>query len=250
MEFVAKKFSENSRSKILRPGTHYARIVDIRIDVPAYNKDAMSLVFILEGPELPDFVGAVKNKLNPSEGNYKGQIAYVKSGKYPFSEYTYKGNVYPRDPQIFRFINNLAQGLGVLDKMVEDGIGGETIEEYIYNASKYIIDEELYAYFTIGGKEEKSAEYGLNYRMYFPKSEKTSSGVYLQPFFKAEAGLKDEHLKDNMIIFDDAKHIERDAVVESSALEEKSASMGSGLIYTSSSAPTITLGAHKSSFTL
>jgi len=241
MEFIAKRPTESSVSKLMKPGTHYARIVDIKIDIPAYNKDAMSLTFILEGPELPDFTGAAKNKLNPSEGNYKGQIAYVKSGKYAFSDFEYRGEMIKRDTQIFKFINKLCENLGVIEKMEIDGVGGETIEEYIYNASKYLIDEELYAYFTLAGKEEKN-EYGVSYRMFFPKNVKNSKGKYITPYLKEEAGLKDEHLADRMIVFDETKHIEKEVPLTGIAFPEENYSVTSGTITTTGSIPTVSGG--------
>lgn len=191
--------------KLLNPGTHYCRIVDITLDEPPYKKDAYFINLKLEGEDRgDDFQGIDLDKNNPSLGKYRGQVAYVKSGQYPFSTYTYDGKVIERDQQIFRWINNLARQMDVLDKMNAKGVEADTIEEYVMEVRKYLIDPELWGHYTIAGKEYFNEGYSNpNYRLFFPKSIKLT-----HPF----SAIEDEDKNPvNFISFDAAVHIIKDA---------------------------------------
>lgn len=157
--------------KIMSPGTQLCRIINISLEKPSYDVNQYSIVLTLEGvKEGESFVGIAKDKNNPSLGNYEGQLGFVKNGQYAFSTYTYDGKTITRDDQMFRWINTLATQLGVFEKMNADGISGETIEDYIDNVKPYLINPELWGYFTIGGKEYFTAGYtNPNYGMFFPK---------------------------------------------------------------------------------
>lgn len=174
MSFKSSNFNaeaSNYVAKIMSPGTHLARIVDIKFDIPPYNKEAYSLVLTLEGEDQgDDFQGIQKDRTNPALGNYRGQIANVRSGRYPFSTYTYQGKEIQRDEQIYKWINNVAKQMGVLEAMNAAGVEGETIEEYVENVKKYLVKEDLWGMFTVGGAEYFTEGYDRpNYRLFFPK---------------------------------------------------------------------------------
>jgi hypothetical protein len=204
--FNSKNFNPNAGSnipKIMNPGTHYCRIVDIRIDRPPYSpeKEPMFVVLTLEGIDRgPEFQGIAKDKMNPARGNYSGQIANVRSGRYPFTTYNYDGRQIKRDDQIFRWINNLAKQLGVLDKMNADNVEADTIEEYVEAVKKYVTDPELWAHHTIGGQEYFTDGYDKpNYRLFYPKNEGK-----LLPF----SAMEDEHgMPVNFVDFDPQTHV-------------------------------------------
>ena len=191
--------------KLLNPGTHYCRIIDITLDEPPYKKDAYFINVKLEGQDRgDDFQGIDIDKNNPSLGKYRGQVAYVKSGQYAFSTYTYEGKVIERDQQIFRWVNNLARQMGVLDKMNAKGVEADTIEDYVMEVRKYLIDPELWGHFTIAGKEYFNEGYSNpNYRLFFPKSIKLT-----HPF----SAIEDEDKNPvDFIAFDADTHIIKDA---------------------------------------
>lgn len=204
--FTSKNFNPNAGGnypKIMSPGTHYCRIVDMKLDRPPYmpEKEPYFVLLTLEGVDLGnDFQGIAIDKNDPSRGNYRGQIASVRSGRYPFTTYTYNGNTIQRDDQIFRWVNNLAKQLGVLEQMNADNVEASTIEEYVDVVRRYVVNPELWAHHTIGGQEYFTEGYDKpNYRMFYPKPEGK-----LLPF----AAVEDENGQPlNLLNFDRAKHI-------------------------------------------
>jgi len=202
--FKASNFNPNAGSnvpKILTPGTHFCRIIEMKLDTPPYDASAYSINLLLEGTDRgDDFQGVAIDKNRPDLGTYRGQIANVRSGRYPFSTYTYQGKEIQRDEQIFRWVNNLAKQMGVLDKMNSDGVEAETIEDYVAAVAKYLTDPELWGYFTIGGQEYFTDGYDKpNYRMFFPKQEGK-----LFPYSALE---NDDRQPLNLLPFDREKHI-------------------------------------------
>jgi hypothetical protein len=202
--FKSTSFNPNAGSavpKILTPGTHFCRIMDLKLETPPYDKEAYSINVLLEGTDRgDDFQGIAIDKANPGLGNFRGQIANVRAGRYPFSTYTYNGKEIQRDEQIFRWMNNLAKQMGVLDKMNADNVEAATIEEYVAVVKSYLINPELWGYFTLGGQEYFQDGYEKpNYRMFFPKSEGK-----LFPF----SALEDDDRKPlNLLPFSREKHI-------------------------------------------
>lgn len=190
--------------KLLNPGTHYCRIIDITLDEPPYKKGAYFINVKLEGEDRgDDFEGIDIDKNNPSLGKYRGQVAYVKSGQYAFSTYEYDGKTIERDQQIFRWINNLARQMGILDKMNAKGVEADTIEEYVMEVRKYLIDPELWGHFTIAGKEYFNEGYSNpNYRLFFPKNVKLTF-----PFSAIE---DEDRNPTNFITFNSETHIIKD----------------------------------------
>jgi hypothetical protein len=203
--FKSTSFNPNGGSsvpKILSPGTHYCRIMDIKLETPPYNTEAYSVNLLVEGEDQgDDFVGLPIDKMNPSLGNYRGQIANIRAGRYPFSTFTYQGREVKRDEQIFRWVNNLAKALGVLDQMNADNVEADTIEEYVAIVKKYVTNPEVWGYFTIGGQEYFTEGYDKpNYRMFLPKPEGK-----LFPVASNQLDAAGEPV--NLLKFDRAKHI-------------------------------------------
>lgn len=200
-----KEQKTSSVSKILVPGTHYCRIIDVILDEPAYKKGAYFVVLKLEGVDQGDeFKGIDIDKNNPSLGSYRGQIASVKSGDFPFSDYVYNGKPIKRDNQIYNWINHVAKQMGILSKMNEKGVEADTIEDYVREVRKYLIDPELWGHFTIAGKEYFNEGYSNpNYKMFFPKPN-IKAGLY--PFSTMEDANKNPM---NFIHFDESVHIIR-----------------------------------------
>lgn len=155
-------------SKILKPGTHYCRIVDIRVEEPPYDSNNRQVLLVLEGVDQGDsFEGVMIDKNRPELGTYRGMVATVKHDYYDFKDFEWKGDLISKDQQIYNWINNLAKRLGVLGQMNADNVSGETIEEYVQEAKKYLVNPELWAYFTIAGKEYYTEGYDLpNYRLF------------------------------------------------------------------------------------
>jgi hypothetical protein len=205
--FKSSDFKEskggNGMSKIIGPGTHYCRIVDMVLEAPGYNKDAYFVTLRLEGVDKGDeFEGLAVDKNNPSLGNYRGQVGNVKSGDWPYSTYTYEGKVIERDNQIYNWVNNLAKQMGILHKMNEKGVEGDTIEEYVSEVRKYLIDPELWGHFTIAGSEYFNEGYTTpNYRLSFPKAQPRKN---LFPFSALE---NDDRKPHNFMEFDETVHI-------------------------------------------
>jgi hypothetical protein len=202
--FNAASYNPNATGsipKVLNPGSHISRIAGLSLDEPSYEagKGSYFINVLLEGqPEGEGFEGIQIDKTNPALGRYKGKIATVKSGRYPFSDFTYQGKMITRDEQMFRFIMNLSTQLGVLESIQNDGVQGESIEEYFENVKPYLINR--WAFFTLAGQEYFTEGYDKpNYRLFFPKGK-----AKIHPFsaLKNEKGEVIQFLK-----FDPVEHI-------------------------------------------
>jgi hypothetical protein len=179
MNYNINDFSvgSGSVSKVLEPGTHKCRIIDIKVDSPSYDtaNETLQVTFILEGePEGGSFVGVAVDKTDPSKGNYEGKIAYVKNGQYAFKDWTTKqGEFIPKEKQLFNFISGLALNLGILDTVKLDPVFAKenvSFNEFFSVVQKHACDPDLWAYFTIGGKEKWTEGYNNpNYNMFFVK---------------------------------------------------------------------------------
>lgn len=154
--FDSSSYNPNAGSsipKILNPGSHILAIREIAIDYPPYNPSAIFLQFLVESQPVSDdsFEGILKDKQDPSKGSWAGQIARVKSGRFPFSTFTYNGRVVERDAQIFRFIMKLVEQLNVLDLVQKADIKADTIEDYVTKVAPFLTNK--WAFFTLGGME-------------------------------------------------------------------------------------------------
>lgn len=188
MNFNVNDYSVgNSVSKILEPGTHECRILDIKAGTPSYDleKKTFQLTFTLEGkPEGGSFVGCAIDKNDPSKGNYEGRIGFVNNGQYAFKDWTTpKGEFITKENQAFSFLNNLAINLGVFEEAKKNPIFAKediSFDEYFQVIKKYICDPDLWAFYTIGGKQKWTEGYDRpNYTMFFPKYADRKSFVGL-----------------------------------------------------------------------
>jgi len=138
--------------KVLEPGMHLAKINDIKlVDSRWPSKEGnpqFDVILSLEGQDLGEgFEGFFIDKDNESLGRYKGQIAQVNLQRYAFE----------KDPQnayqtrVLREMKNLAFALGLTDQI--DAIEADTIEDWIKKAAEVFVSSELYAYYTIAGRE-------------------------------------------------------------------------------------------------
>ena len=173
MSFKAEDHKEFVGFKIMNPGQHLAKIIDIKLSVPSYDMSAYTMTLMIEGPELGgEFVGLAIDKNDPSKGNYKGSIGFVQAGQYTFKDYEYQGRLIGRDEQMFRWLNNLCKQMGVLDKMTTDKVDADTIEEYVEACKKYLINDKLWGTFIVGGKEYFKDGYERpSYYLFFPKAD-------------------------------------------------------------------------------
>ena len=172
-EFNANDYQHNAggNEKILTPGEHYCRILNVKLDAPSFKPEAYFVTLLLEGPAMgDDFEGIAIDKDNESAGKYAGKIATVNAMRYPFSDFEWKGKEISRDEQIFNWINGLATQLDVLKDIQKAGIKANTIEEYVEAVKPFLTQSELWAHFTIAGREYYKDGYDKpNYNLFFPK---------------------------------------------------------------------------------
>jgi hypothetical protein len=192
MNFNSEEYSHSTgggTSKILTPGEHYCRILEVGLQTPPWNDEAYFVTLKLEGPNLGEsFEGIAIDKTNPALGNHSGQIATVNSFRYPFSTYEYQGKEIQRDQQIFNWINSLATQMGVMPEIQKAGIKAETIEEYVTAVTPFLTNPELWGTFTIAGREYYKEGYDKpNYALFFPKK----SGKFY-PFSALEDAKKNQ----------------------------------------------------------
>lgn len=166
--FKATEASTGGSSKIIQPGGRLCRIVDVTIETPPYDANNRQIILTLEGVDMGDgFEGVDVDKENPSLGKYRGQVAKVKHDMYDIKDFEWQGDTIAKETQIFNWFNRLARKLGVLSEMNSNNVSGETIEEYIDNAKKYLISPDRWALFTIAGKEYYTEGYDKpNYRLF------------------------------------------------------------------------------------
>lgn len=215
--FTAKDASTgNGGSKILQPGTRLCRIVDIQIEAPAYDANNRQIVLKLEGVDQGDaFDGLEIDKNRPELGKYRGQIANVKGDLYDIKDFEWQGDTISKEQQIYNWVNKLARTLGVLNKMNADNVSGETIEDYVEQAKKYLVNPDLWALYTICGKEYYTEGYDKpNYRLFLASKsilEKEDRAKYKnkEPFILASDDQRLDELESNpkFIKFDPNVHI-------------------------------------------
>lgn len=184
-------------SKVLTPGTHKCSIIDLKLEKPPYDATQYNLIFVLEGPEQEEgFEGLQINRLDPSKGNYKGQIGYVKSSQYAYKDWVYKEKPISRDSSIQSFLGTFLKQVGLLEQVQAMNISADTIEEFVEEIKVIICKPELVFNFTISGQKYYKEGYDKpNYSLFFPKK---IEGKY--------AFSSDENL-DKLQVFDEAVHI-------------------------------------------
>ena len=200
MSFSLKDFKEGSYvSKILTPGEHFCRVVDLKLEKPPYDANAYNLVFVLEGEDLgEEFEGLPIDRLNPARGNYKGQIASVKASQFAYKDWNYKGKDISRDQSIQTFLGTFLKQVGLLEKVQALDISADTIEDFVAEIKSFLTDKnnDFRFYFTIAGQKYYKEGYDTpNYSLYLPKK---TDGKY---------GFAASQESSSFLKFNEAEHI-------------------------------------------
>lgn len=193
-----KPSENNYTSKILLPGTHMCKVLDLKLEKPPYDNTQYNLVFLLEGPAITEegFQGIQKDRNDASKGNYAGQIASVKSSQYAFKDWDYKGKAILRDESIQMFIGTFLQQVGLLAEVQKADIHAENIEEFVAEIKYFLLKADRTFAFTIGGQKYFKEGYdNPNYSLYLPKR---NAGK-----FAYAATVEDP----NFFVFDEEQHI-------------------------------------------
>ena len=201
MTWKIEDFKENGGkfvSKIIQPGTHLCRIIDVEVAAPAYDQNKLQVNFLMETEPIGgDFEGVLIDKNDPKKGSYQGQIGYVKNGQYAFGDWvTPSGEKRYANNEACDFIARLCVSLGVWDAVkVEPKLrNGVTAAELAEVAKKHICNPNLWAYYTIGGVEKWQDGYDYpNYYLHFVKYQNRKNYVSLK--------------KDGVVPFDEDVHI-------------------------------------------
>jgi len=171
-EFTPSEGTGNYVSKIMLPGTYTCKVKDLKLEKPPYDATQYNLVFVLEGPAIEDgdFVGLPINRLDPSRGNHKGQVANVKSQQYAYKDWEYKGKKILRDDSIQNWLGNFLKGVNMLERFQALNVTAESIEDLVAEIRSFLLKEDLEYAFTIAGQRyyKEGSEYP-SYSLYFPK---------------------------------------------------------------------------------
>ena len=110
----------NATPKVLQPGNHTVTINTVKLEVPAYNKDAFNVVLGVEGLDLGEsFEGFWVNKDDESLGRHKGQVASVKLTQFAFADATTKTGInIKRDVELLKSLQTLCKALNCSDWFV------------------------------------------------------------------------------------------------------------------------------------
>lgn len=168
--------------KVIQPGNVVARVIDINLDVPPYDSSAYNLVLTLETRPLdPPFEGLPINKDVPELGNYAGQVARVQTQQYSYSDYTNKeGKTTLKEDMIFRWLWSFAKEIDVAKVLIDKNIEADSIAEYIEKAKPYLIGNERWIHWCIGGSEYENKQGYTQYRLFVVKPEKGKIGFELE----------------------------------------------------------------------
>ena len=191
--------------KGLQPGTHQCTVLDLKLERPPYDANQYNLIFSLMGPELgDDFEGFQINRLDPSKGNYKGQIGNVKANQYGFKDWEYKGKKIGRDESIQNFLGTFLKQVNLLDQFQGMDVNADTIEDLVAEVRAFLIKGEYKFYFTLGAQKyfKEGSEYP-SYALYLPKK--------LEGKFAYANTLEDTKFAQ----FDEAVHVYEKKIVES-----------------------------------
>lgn len=173
---AAEKLSAPSVSKVIQPGNVTARILDMKLEAPPYDSNALNLTLFIETTPVEDesFTGIAIDKNSPELGGYKGQVGWIQASPFAFNDYTSKidGKVSARDEQVFRWLWNFAKEIGISERLADENISGETIQEYLDEAKKYFINPDRYIHFCVGGAEYENKDGYLQHRLYLVKGDK------------------------------------------------------------------------------
>jgi hypothetical protein len=158
-------------SKILDPGTHIVRVLDMYLEPAPYDEQVYNLILFLEGePGGPEFQGLMVDKDRPDLGCYLGPVGRVKASKYAFKTAVYPNRTIDRDKSIFGWVNDFAFRIGKLDTIKKNSTPKATIEEYITFVKKYICDLS-WIEVNVGGRKylKNNGYFGMD--LNFPNPE-------------------------------------------------------------------------------
>jgi len=157
--------------KSLQPGTHKCTVLDLKLEKTPYDANQYNLVFSLMGPELgEDFEGFQINRLDPSKGNYKGQIGTVRASQYAFKDWEYKGKKITKDESIQNFLGTFLKQVNLLDQFQAENVDAPTIEDLVEEVKAFLIKGGYSFYFTLGAqKYYKEGSTYPSYALYLPK---------------------------------------------------------------------------------
>lgn len=211
MTFVVNEnsFSQKpSVSKVLKPGEHNCKIVDIKLEAPSYDVNQYQLTIILEGEEEtdPNFEGMAKDKINP-DIKYLGKVAFVKATQYNFKDFTYNSKLSTKEDQIYKWMMKFINQMGKTKDIGSHSF--ETLEEFI-DFSRGLL-KDSWGYFTIAGKETIKEGYSSPlYSLFFPKF--IYNGYDLVGTFVSTD-------KDRIIPFDEKIHIIKSNVASEASVK-------------------------------
>lgn len=174
-----------SSSKVINPGTVKVRLNEMTLEQLPYAGGSLQLQLHIETEPVQDegFVGLSIDRLDPSKGNYKGQVARVKAQPYLFTDYTYNGNTTSKETQLYKWIIRFADSIGMRPQL--DTVEANSIEEYVTKAARVLCSPVHFFYVTIAGEEyEKLGSDGntyTSYRLQLPKPTREKFAVALDP---------------------------------------------------------------------
>jgi len=180
-QFDLNNFDENAVSTgispMLDPGSHYVRFVDISLSAAPYDSAKTFIDITVEGPEVivAGFKGFAIDKNNPSLGNFKGKVGFVKHDKFPCGDWTPQGGKFiSGDKQVFNWLGGLAKWMGVLEEMRAKniGVGSASIAEFTYAVSKFLCNPNKRYMMTLGGREYMNNKGYMSYQLFVPKANR------------------------------------------------------------------------------
>ena len=174
-----------SASKVINPGTIKVRFNDIVLEQLPYAGGSLQVQLHMESEPVQDegFIGLPIDRLDPSKGNHKGQVARVKAQPYLFTDYTYNGNTTTKETQVYKWLIRVADSIGLRPQL--DTVEANSIEEYVAKAAKVLCNPAHFFYATIAGEEyDKVGSDGntyTSYRLQLPKATREKFPLALDP---------------------------------------------------------------------
>jgi len=166
-------------SKEFKPGNVTARIVDVKFEkkeTPLNKKglDEYELSFYLETPPLADgFVGFDKVFGDPSQGQYTGQVRWVKTSDWPIKHEEFvskKGENITRSVavQVAETLETLSALYGKPNWLHETAAKVSKVEDLVKFFVQSKMYKDVYLDWLIAGQEDMNAKGYKVYYCYFP----------------------------------------------------------------------------------
>lgn len=180
------KESTGGSNKMFSPGQLYARIANIALESPSWDKKGGTYVNVtLEGPALGDgFEGFQIDKNDPGLGNYVGSVCTVRSGNFTFSDFTYQDKFIDKDSQIGQFLEDLTKQMGKLPALQEEYLRLQaastdpenfdisSVDDYLELVKSVVIDPDNFGQFAVQGEPYTNSNGNTAYSFRFPKKDK------------------------------------------------------------------------------